>query len=85
MLISPAINVGDIAVAMKTHPELGLEAAMRQMHPFPIFERFVEKDVVLKGRVVVRGGTQVMMFTSDFKDAKVPWSVFGSGPRQGGH
>ena len=56
-------------MAIKTNPKLGLEAAMRQMHPFPIFERFVEKDVVVKGKVAVRAGTQVMMFTSDFKDA----------------
>ena len=81
-LISPAINVGDIAVAMKANPELNLEAAMRQMHPFPIFERWVDKDVVVRGKVAVRANTQVMMFTSDFRDSKTPWPAFGVGPRK---
>ena len=80
-IISPAINVGDIAVAMKAHPDLKLEEAMRRMHPFPIFERWVERDVVVRGRVAVRAQTQVIMFTSDLRDAKVPWPVFGAGPR----
>ena len=44
-IVSPAINVGDIAVALKLNPDLNLEDAMRDMHPFPIFERFVKRDV----------------------------------------
>ena len=80
-IISPAINVGDIAVAMKAHPDLKLEEAMRRMHPFPIFERWVERDVVVRGEVAVRANTQVIMFTSDFGDATIPWPVFGAGPR----
>jgi len=38
------------------------------MHPFPILERFVEKDILSKdgATVLVKGGTQVIMFTSDF-------------------
>ena len=80
-LVSPAINVGDIAVAMKANPKLSLDAAMRQMHPFPIFERWVEKDVVVRGKVAVRANTQVIMFTADFRDSKTVWPAFGAGPR----
>ena len=80
-LVSPAINVGDIAVAMKAHPDLALEPAMRRMHPFPIFERWVDKDVVVKGRIAVRANTQVIMFTSDFANSKHLWPAFGTGPR----
>jgi cytochrome P450 len=80
-LVSPAINVGDIAVAMKSNPQLGLEAAMRQMHPFPIFERWVEKDVVVRGNVAVKANTQVIMFTADFRGSKAAWPAFGAGPR----
>jgi hypothetical protein len=46
-------------VAIATHPEQTLEGAMRLMHPFPIFERFVEKDIVIKGKVEVTAGSQV--------------------------
>ena len=80
-LVSPAINVGDIAVAMKAHPDLALEPAMRRMHPFPIFERWVDKDVVVDGRIAVRADTQVIMFTSDFANSKHLWPAFGTGPR----
>ena len=80
-LVSPAINVGDIAVAMKRYPDLALEPAMRRMHPFPIFERYVDQDVVVKGKVAVRAKTQVIMFTSDFSGSKHLWPAFGSGPR----
>ena len=56
---------------------------MRRAHPFPIFERWVSKDVVVRGRTAVKAGTQVMMFTADFRDADVAWPVFGAGPRVG--
>ena len=92
-LISPAINVGDVAVALKRRPGLRLEDAMRDAHPFPIFERFVSEDVYVDRRVdrggkttsgrknvlAVRKNTQVIMFTSDFRGSNVPWPVFGAG------
>ena len=84
-LISPAINVGDIAVAMKLHPTLSVEEAMREMHPFPILERFVAHDLApaAPGARAVRAGTQVIMFTSDFRcrggGAALP--PFGAGGR----
>ena len=71
-LVSPAINVGDVAVAMCTHPHLSLEAAMRQMHPFPIFERWVEDDVVVRGKVAVKAGTQVREMQPRTRGLKPP-------------
>ena len=82
-VLSPAINVGDVAVAMKQHPR----AAARGGHaahapPSPILERFVTRDVITGrgGEVAVRAGTQVIMFTSDFRGSGVQWPVFGAGP-----
>jgi hypothetical protein len=90
-------------VAIKAHPELPLEAAIRAMHPFPIFERYVPHDITLpssshrppcssekKGQqqgaapvVVVKGNTQVIMFTSDFliSNPNSSWNIFGAGDR----
>jgi hypothetical protein len=80
-LISPCINVGDIAVTLAAQPALGLEDAIRAAHPFPIFERFVKSDVKASdGRVAVKGGTQVIIFTSDLRAAGA-WPAFGAGPR----
>ena len=56
-LISPAINVGDVAVALKRRPGARLEDAMRDAHPFPIFERFVDEDVYVDRRATRRGAT----------------------------
>lgn len=86
-IISPCINMGDIACAMHSYPQLEAEACIRLMHPFPIFERYVESDVFdHDGTLVVSGGTQVVMFTSDFNTvgsdpSSSSWSIFGSGIR----
>lgn len=46
-IISPAINLGDIAVALQLAPPgTSPDAAVRDMHPFPIFERVVEKAIL---------------------------------------
>ena len=36
------------------------------MHPFPILERCLEKDLVVKGKLIATAGTHAIMFTSDF-------------------
>lgn len=84
ILLSPAINAGDIAVALKLLPGRSLDEAMRAMHPFPILERWVDRDIVhpRTGKVAVRKDSQVIMFTSDFRGSTFPWAVFGVGPRQ---
>ena len=46
-LLSPAINLGDIAVALQLAPPgTSPEAAVRNNHPFPIFERFLSEPVL---------------------------------------
>jgi hypothetical protein len=84
ILLSPAINAGDIAVALKYMPGKNLDEAMRAMHPFPILERWVDRDIVhpRTSKLAVRKNSQVIMFTSDFRGSAYPWAVFGVGPRQ---
>ena len=82
-LLSPCINVGDVAVTLAAQPALGLDDAIRAAHPFPIFERFVRSDIADPSdpcRVAIKGGTQVIMFTSDLANGGA-WPVFGAGPR----
>lgn len=46
-IVSPAINLGDIAIALElAAPGTSPDAAVRDMHPFPIFERYVDRDIV---------------------------------------
>lgn len=82
-LISPCINVTDIMTAVKmiSSGDMSMDTIMREMHPFPILERYVAKDVYHNGRLVVAANTQVIMFTSDFNKNNYPWPVFGSGKR----
>ena len=83
LLISPIINAGDIFVTVGLKPELSLDDAIRTAHPFPIFERVVRHDVVdaASGKVAVRRGTHVIIFSSDLSTTDASWPVFGAGPR----
>ena len=84
-LLSPAINIGDIAVAFKQHPTLSAEDAVRVSHPFPILERFVGPDGVLMrdgSKAAIRPNTQVIIFTPDLVTMeRMSWPIFGAGPR----
>ena len=82
VLLSPAINAGDIAVALqRAGVKLSLENAVRSAHPFPILERAVTTDVVVDGKVAVRAPAQVVIFTSDLAKDPSAWPIFGAGPR----
>ena len=63
-------------------PGTCLETAMRQLHPFPLFERYVDRDISLDGgkTVAIKAHTQVEMFLADFKDS-TKWPIFGGGER----
>ena len=81
-ILSPAINVGDIAVQMAAQPGLSPDEAIRAAHPFPILERLVAaeiRDPGGSGAVAVKPGTQVIIFTADL--AAACWPPFGVGPR----
>ncbi len=54
---------------------MSAEEAVKQMHPFPIFERYVERDVVSGGRVAVPAQSSEVMFT---EGTKIVWPIFGS-------
>ena len=86
-VISPVINVQDIMIAVQleterlgNQEEITLEKALRAHHPFPILERFVDKDIVINGTVVVPAKTQCIMFTNDFTESTA-WPLFGAGLR----
>lgn len=86
-LISPMINVGDILCAVKLTndgPPCSIENVIRKMHPFPIFERYIEHDIIQNGATAIKANTQVIMFTSDFNNCSNDnnsWPIFGSGTR----
>lgn len=86
-IISPVINVADImcAVALEAArlggaDKVTLDGVLRAMHPFPILERYVDKDVEVGGRVAVQAGSQCIIFTQDLRGS-VAWPVFGAGAR----
>ena len=58
-----------------------LETAMRLLHPFPLFERYVDHDLTLDGKTVaIKAHTQVEMFLPDFRNS-TKWPLFGAGER----
>ena len=94
-IISPAINTGDTMCAVAlSPPETPLDECMRAYHPFPIFERFVDRPVVLDhahppsssssssaSSAGVAVPSHCVMFSTDFRGQDHPWPVFGAGPR----
>lgn len=83
-LISPCINLSDIAVALAAAPPgASADQAVRLMHPFPILERLVEAPILhpATGAVAVPAGAHAVMFTSDLAHAPPPFPIFGAGPR----
>ncbi|PRW45482.1 Lysosomal beta glucosidase [Chlorella sorokiniana] len=81
-IISPAINLGDIAVALQLAPPgTAPDAAVRDMHPFPIFERYVDKAILHPdtGEVAVPAGSHCIIFSADLAGSQFP--IFGAGPR----
>jgi hypothetical protein len=75
-------------VAVSCHSDCPLEAAIRLMHPFPIFERYLAHDLTRpspsspgQSVTVIKGPAQVIMFTSDF----IPKTGQGVGDGAAGH
>lgn len=73
---------GDVMVSVQLSPAgTSLEAAMRSLHPFPLFERYVDHDLSLDGKTVdIKANTQVEMFLPDLKNS-TRWPLFGAGER----
>merc|ERR1712070_1108471 len=87
LLISPTINVSDVAVTMGIYAEEvplpNLTTLLRRAHPFPILERYLERALVCKNKegnmITIPAKTQAICFL-DSHD-KYSWSPFGVGPR----
>jgi hypothetical protein len=84
-LISPIINLGDIMCGVEImrpqHGQDSLEATMHKMHPFPLWERYVDKDILSENgsQVLVKRGTHTIIFPSDVCPVV---SIFGAGERK---
>ena len=89
-ILSPMINISDIAVSAYRHPDLSIHELIHYSHPFPIMERYVAKDLVVhhdgNDRVLVRANTQVFipLDTIGQREKYTPtlWTPFGIGPRR---
>jgi len=89
-IISPMINVSDIAVSAHMRPELSINELIHYYHPFPILERYISKDIVICADgispLLIKGNTQVFIPLDQIGqleryDPKVS-SPFGFGPRK---
>lgn len=88
-ILSPMINFSDIAVASVQHPDMSILELLHTYHPFPILERFVEKELIVQNginTVVVEANTQVFI-PLDTIGTQCPyvegiWTPFGAGPRK---
>jgi hypothetical protein len=89
-IISPMINISDIAVSAHMRPELSINELIHYYHPFPILERYISEDIVIcadgVSPLLIKGNTQVFIPLDQVDlferyDPKV-WSPFGFGPRK---
>jgi hypothetical protein len=89
-IISPMINVSDIAVSAYRRPDLSIRELIHYYHPFPILERYIEKDIVVEkdgvSSVLISANTQVFipLDTIGQLEPYSPnlWTQFGIGPRK---
>jgi hypothetical protein len=89
-IISPMINMSDIAVSAHMRPELSINELIHYYHPFPILERYISEDISIcadgVSPLLIKGNTQVFIPLDQVEqferyDPKV-WSPFGFGPRK---
>ena len=84
-IISPMINISDIAVQLKLNPRLTILEAIHYAHPFPILERYIGTDIFIGNQIVVKAGTQVFipldLIGQKFKYENMKWTPFGLGDR----
>jgi hypothetical protein len=89
-ILSPMINVTDIAVTAYRHPDMSIHELIHYYHPFPIMERYVEKDIVALDStdpsVLINANTQVFIPLETIgklvKYTRNLWTPFGIGPRK---
>ncbi|CAF2748520.1 unnamed protein product [Rotaria sp. Silwood2] len=89
-LLSPMINFSDIAVSASRRPDLSIQELIHYYHPFPIIERYIEKDIVIcndgVSSVLVNANTQVFIPLDTIGQREEYnhklWTPFGIGPRK---
>jgi len=89
-ILSPMINVSDIAVSAHMRPELSVNELIHYYHPFPILERYISEDIVTctggVSHVLVKANTQVFIPLDEIGQSErynpKLWTPFGIGPRK---
>ncbi|CAF4539468.1 unnamed protein product, partial [Didymodactylos carnosus] len=64
-ILSPMINMSDIAVSAYRRPDLSVQELIHYYHPLPILERYIEKDISVFNdgvrSVLINANTQVFI------------------------
>ncbi|CAF3252007.1 unnamed protein product [Rotaria sp. Silwood2] len=89
-ILSPMINISDIAVSASRRPDLSIQELIHYYHPFPIIERYIDKDIVVCNDgvscVLVNANTQVFIPLDTIGQQEQYhhnlWTPFGIGPRK---
>lgn len=83
-IISPMINIPDIAIYINKYETI--DEAIFYHHPFPLLERYIEKDLYINNELIIKKNTQVFIpYDTIFKNIdynKNKTLIFGSGPRK---
>jgi hypothetical protein len=58
------------------------------MHPFPIFERYIDEDIIINNELIIKSPAQVIIFVFDIMNNKdnldknnAIFPIFGAGSR----
>ncbi|CAF0830716.1 unnamed protein product [Adineta ricciae] len=90
-ILSPMINISDVAVSAYRHPGMSIQEFIHYYHPFPIMERYIEKDFVKHNNngdpiILIKGNTQVFIPLDTIGQCEQYrsslWTPFGIGPRK---
>jgi hypothetical protein len=89
-ILSPMINFSDIAVSAARYPEMSVPELIHTQHPFPILERYIEKEMTVSNEegniVVIEANTQVFIpldtIGKQKKYINTLWTPFSIGPRK---
>lgn len=89
-ILSPMINMSDIAVSTSKHPELSINELIHYYHPFPILERYISQDLIINtndnSSILIKANTQVFIPLDRIGQSQrydnQKWSPFGVGPRK---
>jgi hypothetical protein len=85
-ILSPMINITDIAVTLNRNKNLSIFEAIHYFHPFPILERYIKNDLYMNNSIIVKSNTQVFipldLIGKMYDYDKAKRLLFGLGNRQ---